>query len=449
MIDTIYFIGMGSIARSLIEIWQLEKTNMDKTVIIIEPLTVPKWIFKKFDKRPKHIKKAITLKNHKSLLKNLTPNCIVIDLTVEVDCIMIVKICKELGASYINTSLENWDNQDDKDAFFTDETTYADIKEDCLYQREIELKKVAEGSKSTIAVDDGYNPGAVSIMSKILLDKVAEIHGVKYDKNNKTFYADFCKVLEVESIQIVELDTQVMKTLKADPSTFINSWSAEGAECEFTDNPMFGLGTIDPEIKDGMFMGHKIIVPDNGPKNVGFLPIRGCDIQKESFTLDLEGDKIKYTGYVIPHGEANTLSRFLTTKNGDYRPSVYYVYSPSDICIDSTNFLRENDYKFLKYWYVVNLQDVKKGYDSIGVKFKLKSGKTYILCSVVDTQYVKDMGLKYCQATGLQVAGSLSAGVKYIMEHTKEGFMTPEDLPHKWIYKNMERFLGVVYFREF
>jgi homospermidine synthase len=453
MINQIYFIGMGSIARSLIEIWQIERTNLDKKITIIEPLEVPKWIFRKFNKKPKHIKQSITKENHKKLLKKLDDKSLVIDLSVEVDCIMIVKKCLQVGACYINTSLENWDNQDDKDKFFTEETSYEDIKKDCLYHRELELKETTKNSNSknsTIISDLGFNPGFVSIMALTLLDKIAEEHEVKYDKNNKYFYADFCKVLEVESIQIVELDTQITKTLTSDPNTFINSWSSLGAEAEFTDNTMIGMGTIDPEIKNSEFMGYKLIIPDEGDCNVGFLPVRGMDTQKESFTLDDKGHKIEYSGYLIPHGEANTLSNYLQTKNKDYRPSVYYVYSPSEICRESTDYLRENDYKYLKYWYVMNLQDIKKGYDSIGVLFTLKNGTKYILCSVVDTTYVKKMKFKYCNATGLQVAGSLSAGVKYIIErHQSEGLLTPEELPHQWIYKNALRFMGNIFYKKF
>ena len=449
MIDCIYFIGMGSIARSLIEIWQIENTNLDKTVIIIEPLKVPSWIFKKFDKKPKHIKKSITEKNHKSLLKNLNENCLVIDLSVEVDCLMIVKKCKQVKASYINTSLENWENQDNKDSHFTPETTYEDIKDDSLYYREMILDDLVKNADGTMIFDLGFNPGFVSIMSLTLLDMLCETHNVKYDKNNKYFYADLCKVLEVESIQIVELDTQVMKKIKPDKSTFFNTWSSLGAEAEFTDNTMLGMGTIDPELKDDKFMGYNLIIPNDGVKNVAFLPVRGMDVQKESFTLDLEGDKIDYTGYLIPHGEANTLSNYLQTKKGDYRPSVYYVYSPSDICIESTNFLRDNEYQHLKYWNVVELKDVKKGYDSIGVLFKLKNGKRYILCSVVDTTYVKSLGFKHCNATGLQVAGSLSVGVEYIMKHKNDGFLEPEDLPHKWMYEKAKKFMGKLTFKEF
>jgi len=44
-------------------------------------------------------------------------------------------------------------------------------------------------------------------------------------------------------------------------------------------------------------------------------------------------------GYMVRHDENYTLSRYLTTDS--YRPSVYYVYAPSDAASESVEEMRK------------------------------------------------------------------------------------------------------------
>lgn len=450
MINNFYFIGFGSIAKSLIEIWQLEKLYKNNKITIIEPLDIPEWCFS-YHNRMKHIKKSITFKNHKKLLKSINHRTIVIDLSVNVDCLMIIDICNKKGSCYVNTSLENWETYKNKPI-----DNYEDIKEDTLYHRRILLEEKESNADHTILTDIGFNPGFINIMTLCAIDLLTK--NIKHDQDDDTkypegnnFYSNYCRESKLVSIQIVELDTQVTK-LEPSKDLFLNTWSCLGWESEAVDNVMMGYNPQDPDFKNNKYLNeYNLIFPDEGDMNVVFLPVRGMDLSRESITLDLEGEPIPYTGYMIPHGEANTLSAFLTSLDESdelYRPSVYYVYQPCQACITSTNNMRDNKYKPLPNWYVLNLEDIDNGYDSIGVLFTFEDGKRIIFCSVVDTEFCKSKGFKFTNSTGLQVSASLNASIKYILKHQKEGLIDPEDLPHQWIFREAEKYLGKIYFKE-
>lgn len=453
MIDTFYFVGFGSIARSLIEIWQLEDLYHNIKMVAIEPLDIPEWCFEKH--KMKHVKEAITKRNAKRLLKKINENTLVIDLSVDVDCLLITGICKNKGSLYVCTSVENWANYE-KDKNIKS-TSYNRIKKDTLYYRQMLLDEQNRSTDQTILSNIGFNPGMISVMALCAIDMIyagykeflddndMEDEPSEPDERDETFYAKFCKDSGLVSIQVVELDTQITD-IKPKKDTMFNTWSSEGWTSECTDNVMMGYNKDDPDFKKNKYEGHKLIFPNEGKKNVIFLPVRGMDITKETKTLDLEGEPVKYRGFLIPHAEANTLSSYL--EYDGHRPSVYYVYSPSKICIESTNYLRENNYKPLANWHVLELSEIKSGYDSIGCLFTFDSGEQYILCSIVDTEYVKSLGFKHCQSTGLQVAGSLHASIKYILRgHEDEGVINPENLPHQWIFREAEKYLGKIYFK--
>ena len=93
-------LGCGAVARALLELFALENVEIAK-LIIVEPRDIPAWI-----KCTKHIKVALTPDNVSKILNPLiNKDTYVIDLTVNVDAIPIMQICKTKQAKYMNTSL--------------------------------------------------------------------------------------------------------------------------------------------------------------------------------------------------------------------------------------------------------------------------------------------------------------------------------------------------------
>jgi homospermidine synthase len=361
----------------------------------------------------------------------------VIDLSVEVDSLFIIDYCIKSKSMYINTSLENW-HEEEKPMH----KEYKKFKDDTLYHRELLLDKKLKTSKSTIVIDHGFNPGIIQTFALTALDLIAKEYDLTLE--SKEEYAEFAKAIELVSIQVVEFDNQ-LTNLESYDDLFLNTWSSLGFQAEGTDHCMFGLGTLDDSFKD-----QKLIIPDEGHKNVRFIAEHSMNLMRDSVTLDNYGVPFEYSGMLITHGESNTLSDYLTTKDGSYRPSVYYVYSPSEVAWGCLQKVRDNDYHFLDYWHVLTPDDIideEYSFDSIGALLTLKDGRKFWSGSVLTNRQTREMGFKYAgTATTVQVASSVNSAITYMINNPKEGYCTPEYLRHREILKLTAPFLGNLFF---
>ena len=133
ILNKFYWVGYGSIAKTLLELFNLENNlYFDIPNVIIDPLP-PKHteLFK--GRNVQYIQKALTRNNYRQLLDGVDDKTLIIDLSVNVDTIMLLKFCKERGCYYINTSIENYEDDEKKPS--NKKLTYADIKDDTLYHR--------------------------------------------------------------------------------------------------------------------------------------------------------------------------------------------------------------------------------------------------------------------------------------------------------------------------
>lgn len=426
MVNKFVLIGCGSIAKCLIEIWNLEGAYLDIPITIIEPEHVPEWV--KEGRKVQHIREEITESNVKELLSGIDENTLVIDLSVEVDCIMIIDVVIEHKASYVNTSLEQWQVEKDVEL----ESKYEKFKKDTLYYREMLVEKKISNRKSKILMDFGMNPGMIQMLCLDALKKIAVERNITF-----TSYAELAKQLRLIMVNCVELDT-TKTLLEPDPDIFYNTWSSLGFQAEATDHIMMGYGTHESDSPD-------YIHPTDGQKNVVFIAERGMNMWEESVTLDHSGREITYEGMLITHGESNTLSAFLSTSDNSYRPSVYYIYRCCDIALDSLDRLRENDYNQLPLYYVLEQPDIVDGYDSIGALLTFEDGSRYWNGTVISQEDSIRYGIKHSNHTGVQVAASLSSAIKYLInKDTLSGVLTPEDMP-LLVFEDAKKYLGNLY----
>lgn len=275
-------------------------------------------------------------------------------------------------------------------------------------------------------------PGLISLYAIEALNNIAREKDIKFSS-----HAELAKKLKLRRIRITEVDTQETD-LEVDKQTFLNTWSSLGMEAEATDAVMMGWGTHEEKTDE-------IILPTDGKdKNVAFLAQRGMDVVEECITLDPVGNIINYLGYLLPHAEANTLSWFLNTEDDSYRPTVYYVYSPSPPAIESLAKLRDNDYKPLDNWYVLEQPDIINGefaFDSIGVLLDFEDGTKYWSGTILSLPQVQEYGFIRSTPTTVQVATAINSAIKYFLKHKKLGTIDPEDLPLE-ILEDAKKYLG-------
>jgi homospermidine synthase len=441
----IIFIGMGAVGRSIMEllpICELLQPDTYSKIAIIEPRRIPRLrIFQGY--AITHYRQAITAKNVDTVMSRvLEPEDIVIDVSVNVDALAIMRNCYNRGCMYINTSMENWMFRD-PEHIDPDPTA---LYERSLYSRIMSARELFASSAGiskppSMLADMGMNPGLISCFTMQCIRDMA-----KYYRNTAALsaaqsgsFAQAAQLLGIRVIHITEHDTQITHAKKP-IGTFCNTWSAEGLLAESLDPVQIGIGTHDQSEfpKNSVTFG-----------NVCVMPVRGMDMTLWSMTPTRTGSVFqKFQGFSIPHGEANTISDYLTVHDDGkavYRPSVFFVYQPCAIGRESLQEMRKAGYVSQQHYHTLHLSEIRSGYDAIGALCITESGQAWWSGTVLDVQDMKRMGVSYAGPTTIQVAISIAASLRYMCEHRHLGFITPECLPYERILQDSVPYLGKVY----
>lgn len=406
-----FMVGCGGVCTALFEIFNKEKMYLKNHFTIIEPENIADFIIKSRPGKVKHIKKKLENYNIDILLKDVDKNSIIVDLSVDVDFLAVSKFAIKKKAMYVNTSLENWESYEEP--YKRMPSKYNTFKEETLYYRQLLADKHLSKSKKTIVTDAGANPGSDSLLVLNFL--------FQYANDNNLYlgdYAEFARKIGIRDILFTEKDTQTTNIPPVD-SVFINTWSPIGLMGEQQDHIMMSTNPNDPHVKP-------FIYPTSGSKNVMFLPRRGMDLMENSIVLDDKGDVTDIRGYLIPHNEINTLSRFLTY--GYYTPRIYYIYEMSPIARKSMDLIRKNKYVPFDDYYVLKNNDIIDGYDSLGALIKFDNGREYWTGFIQTKENIDKLGF-ISGATVVQVASFINSTIKYMLDNPEMGYLTPEYLP--------------------
>jgi len=183
---------------------------------------------------------------------------------------------------------------------------------------------------------------------------------------------------------------------------------------------------------------------DYGPDNMLVLPTKGLKTKARSWVPS--GQTI---GYVITHDEAFTLSRYLTVKHNEgtepekliYRPTIHFVYMPSDYAMASAKELETRHYHIQDTLRVVKDKDILSGMDEVGVLLMGHDYKTWWVGSrlSIDTSQKLVPGHN---ATILQVAISAIAALRFAIKNKYMGLCYAEQLDHDDIIEVSEPYLA-------
>ena len=428
----ILIIGCGSVSQCAIPL------VLKLIDIAPEKITVMDFV----DNRP-HIKDAIekgvnytmervTPDNYEALLRKYAgPGDMIIDLAWNIDCLAMIKWCRDNQILYINTSVEDWDPYKDDER--NDPTKYT------LYSRHMEIRsKLQEWGENkgapTAIVDHGANPGLVShftkvalidIAKKILKEKPNDLRREQLETNLKN--RKFAKLAQLEGVKIIhisERDTQITSNPKK-VNEFVNTWSIEGFFEEGVAPVELGWGT------------HEHYVPQNayfyktGPQNQICLTSLGMRTWVRSWVPSGE-----ITGMVIRHGEAFGISDRLTVwEDGKavYRPTVHYAYCPSNVAINSLHELEMRQYKLQEKQRIMS-DEIIDGRDELGVLLMGHDFTSWWCGSLLDIHEARKL-VPHQQATTLQVAISVVAAAIWMIKNPNKGFLLPDDVDHEEILK--------------
>ncbi len=427
----ILIIGCGSVSQCAIPLVLKLIDVPPKNVTIMDFVDNKKRVRDPLKKGVKYVKNKITKENYKTLLPKFV-GCgdLIIDLAWNIECIAMIKWCRETQVLYVNTSVEEWDPY--KDERRNDPTKYT------LYARHMDLRKAIEelGEKNAITtvVDHGANPGLVSHFTKHALIQIAEkiIDEKPKDKRVEKLNAylksrDFARLAQTTGTKVIhisERDTQITNRPKQ-VNEFVNTWSIEGFYEEGVAPAELGWGTHERIIPKNAFF-HEV-----GPRNQICLSTIGMKTCVRSWV-----PRGEITGMVIRHGEAFSISDRLTVwEDGKavYRPTVHYAYCPSDSAINSLHELEMRQYHMQERLRIMN-DEIIDGEDQLGVLLMGHDFNSWWCGSLLDIHTARKL-VPGQQATTMQVAVSVVAAAIWMIKNPKRGFLLPDDLDHEEILK--------------
>ena len=411
----IVFVGFGSIGQGVLPlILRHIGTSADRIVIVTaEDAGRPE--AEQFG--VKFVKSALTRENHRQILEPLLgAGDFLLNLSVDVSSIALIKLARERGALYLDTCIEPWAGG------YTDAKLSVDTRSN--YSMRLEALALREGAKEapTAVLTHGANPGLVSHLVKRALLNIAADTGVTATAPaSREQWAQLARTLGIKVIHVAERDTQVSNVPKG-LNEFVNTWSVDGFVSEGAQPAELGWGTHERHFPaDG---GRHT----KGSKCAIYLNRPGASTCVRTWTPKAG----HFHGFLITHSEAISLADYYTVMEGDravYRPTTHYAYHPSDNAVLSVHeFAGRN-------WHLqdkkrIMLNEIIGGIDELGVLLAGHKKNAYWYGSQLSIEEARTLA-PYNSATSLQVTVAALAGMIWAMENPRRGLVEPDEMDYQ------------------
>ena len=353
----------------------------------------------------------------------------VLNLSVDVSSIALIKLCHEKGALYLDTCIEPWPGG------YTDPNIPASRRTNYALREEVlELRK-GWTNGPTAVITHGANPGLVShFVKQALLDIARDTGTDAGDPKSREDWANLAKGLGVKVIHIAERDTQVSSKPKM-PGEFVNTWSVDGFVSEGCQPAELGWGTHERHFpRDGR-------QHDFGRKSAIFLAQPGCSTRVRTWTPEAQ----HFHGFLITHGESISISDFLTVRQNDravYRPTVHYAYHPSDNAVLSVHEFCGKNFQLQERKRIM-MGDITSGIDELGVLLAGHAKNAYWYGSQLSIDEARKLA-PYNSATSLQVTVAALSGMIWAIENPASGIVEPDDIDFRRNLEICKPYLGPV-----
>lgn len=428
----IVFIGFGSITVATLPlILKHIDVDMDK-IIIISPESEHWDVAEAYG--ISYRKKAITEKNYKEVFHSigLDQGDAIINLSVSVSSLDLIKYCHENGILYVDTCIEAWEGFYDNPELSSSARSNYTMREEVLKYKE----EFTHGPTAIVA--HGANPGMVNHLIKRAILEIAELKKLSYEMPKcREDWGRLAKTIGLKTVQISERDTQ-QSEIQKHRGEFCNTWSVDGFISE---------GIFQPaELGWGI---HEKTFPTLGFKH----PI-GCGsaiyIDKPGASIKVKGwtpDEGPYHGFLVTHNESVSLADYFTVRDNnsiEYRPTVFYCYHPCDAAVSSVHeILGHNSEIQTKKRLMID--EIVSGVDELGVLLLGDFGEFtgYWHGSNLSIEQARALS-PHCNATSLQVAAGVLGAFVWAIENPEQGLLEPEELDHVRVLNIMDPYLGTM-----
>ncbi|MEZ5513117.1 MAG: saccharopine dehydrogenase NADP-binding domain-containing protein [Steroidobacteraceae bacterium] len=379
----------------------------------------------------KFIKEALTRDNYRRVLEPLLGRGdFLLNVSVDVSSIALIRYCWERGAMYLDTCIEPWPGgYTDPSIPHSRRTNYA------LREEALALRKEATDKTPTTIITHGANPGLVSHFIKQALVNIAGDVGVDVQQpTSRAEWGALAHKLGIKTIHVAERDTQnTVKPKMVDE--FVNTWSVDGFVSEGMQPAELGWGTHERNFPaDGK--RH-----DYGSGAAIFLMQPGAATRVRTWTPKAG----HIHGFLITHSESvSTADYYTVMQDGTvaYRPTCHYSYHPCDSAVVSLHEFAGRNWHLQSRQRIL-MDEILDGIDELGVLLAGHKRNAYWYGSQLSIEEARKLA-PFNNATSLQVTVACLAGMVSAMENPTRGLLEPEDLDFERNLEICKPYLGPV-----
>ena len=376
------------------------------------------------------VREPLTRDNYRQVLVPLLARGdFLLNLSVDVSSLALVRLCGELGVLYLDTCIEPWaGGYTDPALSHAQRTNYA------LREQALALRAERPGGPTAV-LTHGANPGLVSHFVKQALLNIAADTGVATGvPTTREGWAQLACQLGIKVMHIAERDTQT-PTVPKRMGEFVNTWSVDGFVGEGAQPAELGWGT------------HEHRLPANGREHAAgsgaaiYLMQPGAATKVRTWTPRAG----YFHGFLITHSEAISLADFYTVREAGqvvYRPTAHYAYHPSDSAVISVHEFAGRNWQVQPAKRIL-MDEIAEGIDELGVLLAGHAKNAYWFGSQLSIHEARQLA-PYNNATSLQVTVAVLSGLVWAMENPARGLVEPDEMDFRRCLEICLPYLGPV-----
>jgi homospermidine synthase len=413
----IVMIGFGSIGRGILPLIERHFEFDKNRFTVIDPDDAHRALL---DVRGiDFVKTKLTPQNYRDILTPLLAKGegqgFIVNLSVEVSSLDIIKFAREIGVLYVDTVVEPWPG------FYFDKSMGNEARTNYALRETILEERRRNPGGSTAVSCCGANPGMVSWFVKRALLNIAKDTGAfTTQPQSRAEWGALAQKLGVKGIHIAERDTQCARNPKP-RNVFVNTWSVEGFVSEGMQPAELGWGA------------HEKALPDIGcthPTGCGaaiYLLSPGANTRVRSW-CPTPGPQY---GFLVTHNESISIADYLTVRDATgkvvYRPTCHYAYHPADDAVLSLHEMFGSAGKMQDGWHILDENEIVDGIDELGVLLYGHAKNAYWYGSRLSIEETRELA-PYQNATGLQVSSAAMAGMVWALENPTAGIVEADEV---------------------
>jgi homospermidine synthase len=423
----VVIIGFGSIGQGTLPLIERHFTYDPHDIHVIEPSDEHATFLAQ--RGVNHIHVGLTPENFRAVLTPLFARgrgfCV--NLSVDVSSLEIVRLCRELGALYIDTVVEPWAG------FYFDLSLDPAARTNYALREAMRAEARAKPGGPTAVSCCGANPGMVSwLLKEALLRLAADTGAEAAPPADRPGWARLMRGLGVKGVHIAERDTQAGRDAKP-LGTFVNTWSVEGFVSESFQPAELGWGS------------HERWFPPNGHRHA-----EGC---RAAIYLDTPGLLTKVHtwtpaagpqyGFLVTHNEAISIADYYTLGAGEapeFRPTCHYAYHPCDQAVLSLHETLGSG-RVQAETKILDENEILWGADDLGVLLYGHAKNALWYGSRLSIQEARALA-PFQNATGLQVTSAVLAGMVWALENPTAGIVETDEMDHARCLEIQRPYLG-------